>query len=69
MRNTASDGLSGAEERLGGRLISALAQQHVHHTDAEREWVYDRKSSIGMLDKALDEAQAKGWTIVDTKTD
>jgi len=41
----------------------------VHHTDAEREWAYDRKSSIGHLDKALDEAQAKGWTVVDMKTD
>ena len=33
----------------------------VHHTDAEREWAYDRKSFIGHLDKALDEANAKGW--------
>ncbi len=41
----------------------------VHHTDAEREWAYDRKSHIGMLDKAWDEAQAKGWTVVDMKTD
>jgi phosphoglycolate phosphatase-like HAD superfamily hydrolase len=41
----------------------------VHHTDAEREWAYDRKSHIGKLDKALDEAQAKGWTVVDMKTD
>ena len=41
----------------------------VHHTDAEREWAYDRNSSIGHLDKALDEAQAKGWTVVDMKTD
>jgi haloacid dehalogenase-like hydrolase len=41
----------------------------VHHTDAEREWAYDRKSSIGHLDKALDEAQAKGWTVVDMKND
>jgi hypothetical protein len=41
----------------------------VHHTDAEREWAYDRKSSIGHLDKALDEAQAKGWTVVDMKAD
>ena len=41
----------------------------VHHTDAEREWAYNRKSSIGRLDKALDEAQAKGWTIVDMKRD
>ena len=41
----------------------------VHHTDAEREWAYDRKSSIGHLDKALDEAQAKGWTVVSMKDD
>ncbi len=41
----------------------------VHHTDAEREWAYDRKSSIGTLDKALDEAQGKGWTVVDMKND
>lgn len=37
----------------------------VHHTDAEREWAYDRESKIGKLDKALDEAKAKGWTVVD----
>jgi hypothetical protein len=41
----------------------------VHHTDAKREWAYDRSSSIGHLDKALDEAQAKGWTVVDMKND
>jgi phosphoglycolate phosphatase-like HAD superfamily hydrolase len=41
----------------------------VHHTDAEREWAYDRTSSIGKLDKALDEGQARGWTIVDMKKD
>jgi len=41
----------------------------VRHTDAEREWAYDRTSSIGRLDKALDEAQAKGWTVVDMKND
>ncbi len=41
----------------------------VHHTDAEREWAYDRKSSIGHLDKALDAAQAEGWTVVDMKND
>jgi len=41
----------------------------VHHTDAEREYAYDRKSSIGRLDKALDEANAKGWTVVSMKTD
>jgi phosphoglycolate phosphatase-like HAD superfamily hydrolase len=41
----------------------------VHHTDAEREWAYDRNSPIGKLDKALDEGQAKGWTIVDMRAD
>jgi len=41
----------------------------VHHTDAEREWAYDRKSHIGQLDKALDEAQARGWMVVDMKRD
>jgi hypothetical protein len=41
----------------------------VHHTDAEREFAYDRKSSIGTLDKAWDEATAKGWTVVDMKQD
>jgi len=42
---------------------------YVHHTDGAREWAYDRKSSIGKLDKGLDEAQAKGWTVVDMKKD
>jgi phosphoglycolate phosphatase-like HAD superfamily hydrolase len=41
----------------------------VHHTDAEREWAYDRTSHVGRLDKALDEAAARGWTIVDMKQD
>ena len=41
----------------------------VHHTDAEREWAYDRKSSIGQLDKGLDEAKKNGWTIADMKRD
>lgn len=41
----------------------------VHHTDAEREWAYDRTSRVGRLDKALDEATARGWTIVDMKQD
>jgi hypothetical protein len=41
----------------------------VHHTDAEREWAYDRKSSIGQFDKGLDEARAQGWTVVDMKQD
>lgn len=42
---------------------------YVHHTDAEREWAYDRESHIGQLDKGLDEAAAKGWTVVDMKND
>jgi hypothetical protein len=41
----------------------------VHHTDVEREWAYDRKSHIGTLDKAWDEAVAKGWTVVSMKDD
>jgi phosphoglycolate phosphatase-like HAD superfamily hydrolase len=41
----------------------------VHHTDAAREFAYDRRSSFGRLDKALDEARAKGWCVVDMKTD
>ena len=41
----------------------------VHHTDSEREWAYDRQSHVGRLDKALDEANDKGWTVVDMKQD
>jgi hypothetical protein len=41
----------------------------VRHTDGEREWAYDRQSSIGRLEKALDEAIQKGWTVVDMKRD
>jgi hypothetical protein len=41
----------------------------VHHTDAEREYAYDRKSLIGTLDKALDAAPKDGWTVVDMKKD
>ena len=42
---------------------------YVHHTDGEREVAYDRKSHIGQLDKGLDEAAIKGWTVVDMKND
>jgi phosphoserine phosphatase len=42
---------------------------YVHHTDAEREWAYDRESHFGKLDKGLDEAKTKGWTVVDMKRD
>ena len=41
----------------------------VHHNEAIREWAYDRAPSIGQLDKALDEANAKGWTVVDMRND
>src|SRR6185436_7867198 len=41
----------------------------VHHDDAEREFAYDRQSHIGKLDKAWDEAKAKGWTVVSMKSD
>lgn len=41
----------------------------VRHTDAEREWAYDRDSHIGRLDQALDEAATRGWTVVDMKRD
>jgi hypothetical protein len=48
-----------------GKRLAVL----IHHTDTDREWAYDRKSHVGTLDKALDEAQGKGWTVVDMKTD
>jgi hypothetical protein len=41
----------------------------VHHTDSEREYAYDRQSHVGRLDKALDEAAKRGWTVVDMKQD
>jgi phosphoserine phosphatase len=41
----------------------------VHHDDAEREYAYDRKSSVGRLDRALDEAPKRGWVVVSMKSD
>ncbi|WP_336800394.1 HAD family hydrolase [Kaistia sp. MMO-174] len=41
----------------------------IHHTDAKREWAYDRDSHFGRLDKALDEAPKRGWVVVDMKND
>jgi hypothetical protein len=41
----------------------------VHHTDADREWAYDRQSPIGRLDKAWEEARNRGWTVIDMKKD
>lgn len=48
-----------------GRRLAAF----IHHTDAEREWAYDRESRIGRLDKGLDVAQASGWILVSMKDD
>jgi phosphoglycolate phosphatase-like HAD superfamily hydrolase len=42
---------------------------YLHHTDSIREWAYDRKSSFGRLDKGLDEANEKGWTVIDMQRD
>ncbi|MDX0445276.1 HAD family hydrolase [Sinorhizobium medicae] len=41
----------------------------IHHTDAEREYAYDRKSEFGRLDKALDAAAINKWMVVDMKAD
>ena len=41
----------------------------VHHTDADREYAYDSQSSVGRLDKAIDEVGRHGWTVVDMKQD
>jgi phosphoserine phosphatase len=48
----------------GPRLVAL-----VHHTDGEREWAYDRQSAFGRLDRALDEARARGWLVIDMKRD
>ncbi|BBM03092.1 haloacid dehalogenase [Microbulbifer sp. GL-2] len=41
----------------------------IHHTDAKREWAYDRRSRVGRLDKALKAAKPNGWTVVDMAKD
>lgn len=41
----------------------------IHHTDAKREWAYDRQSTIGHLSKGLDKAKENGWQVVDMKND
>ena len=41
----------------------------VHHTDAEREWAYDRDSVEGRLNRGLDEADQNGWLVVDMAND
>jgi hypothetical protein len=52
--------MSGSGARLGAI---------VHHTDAEREYAYDRKSHFGKLDVALDAAAVNRWTLIDMKRD
>ena len=42
---------------------------YLHHTDSIREWAYDKKSSVGKLDKGLVEAKRNGWTVIDMKND
>jgi phosphoserine phosphatase len=42
---------------------------YVHHTDSIREWAYDRESHVGKLDKGLEVAAEKGWTLVDMSKD
>ncbi|WP_210164976.1 HAD family hydrolase [Afifella pfennigii] len=42
---------------------------YVHHTDAKREWAYDRQATFGKLDKGLDAAAINGWTLVDMAKD
>jgi hypothetical protein len=41
----------------------------VHHTDATREWAYDRGSPVGALERGLDEAAARGWVLADMQND
>ena len=48
----------------GARFVALI-----HHTDATREWAYDKTSEVGKLDVALQEAHNKGWTVVDMKAD
>jgi len=52
--------MAGAPARLG---------MLVHHTDADREYAYDRDTDFGRLDKALDAAAITGWTVIDMKAD
>ncbi|RTL02831.1 MAG: haloacid dehalogenase-like hydrolase, partial [Lysobacterales bacterium] len=46
-----------------GKRLGAI----VHHTDAQREWAYDRESAVGRLADTLDLAVKQGWTVIDMK--
>jgi hypothetical protein len=50
-------------------VLLVFTFQRIHHTDASKEYAYDRNSKIGTLDKALDEASEKRWLVVDMKED
>ncbi len=63
-----SDGDQAMLQYTAGRSGPSLAVL-VHHDDAQREYAYDRASHIGKLDKALDEARQRKWTIVSMKAD
>ena len=77
LRQLARDGFGHVTIALGhmSEIVRAVAGDGsrlgliVHHTDAEREYAYDRQSSVGHLDKALDAAAVSGGTDVDMKTD
>lgn len=51
--------------QAGGRRLGVI----IRHTDAEREYAYDRQSSVGRLDRGLDAAAGEGWTVVDMKNE
>jgi phosphoglycolate phosphatase-like HAD superfamily hydrolase len=64
--------VAGDQERSRPVLDGAMGARFaglVHHTDAAREYAYDRQSQAGKLDKAWDEAMQRGWTVVDMKND
>ncbi|SEF50044.1 hypothetical protein SAMN05421751_101534 [Jhaorihella thermophila] len=42
---------------------------YIHHTDADHEWAYDREGHIGVLNRGLDEAEQRGWLVVDMARD
>ena len=71
-RPTAAFGNSDGDLQMLQWTCSAAGPRfclYVHHTDAQREWAYDRTSSIGRLDKGLDEAAKRGWVVADMQKD